>query len=180
MGRPPSVIIKPGMIFGDLKVVMKVNSPKGANTGKRYRLLCQACGTKVTIPSMYLLRKGNPKTHCGCRDKEGVNKFPREKGIWHMMHRRCYFPTHVAYRHYGGATPPVEICERWRKTKFGGPPDDEGWNNFIADMGGAPGPEYSIDRQNPFKSYTPENCKWATDEEQMSNQKKHWKKPDGI
>jgi hypothetical protein len=36
-------------------------------------------------------------------------------------------------------------------------------------MGDKPGPEFSVERIDNNKGYCPENCKWATPEEQRKN-----------
>jgi hypothetical protein len=114
------------------------------------------------------VRKQNPKRHCGCRTNEGANPYPREKRIWTMMHRRCYHQDHVAYKHYGGSG--IFVCERWHRSLE----DNQGFKNFVADMGPAPSNTYTLDRINPFGIYEPSNCRWATPKEQANNQKQHW------
>jgi len=64
------------------------------------------------------------------------------------------------YRWYGAKG--VRVCAEW----------DE-YENFIRDIG--PKPDgMSIDRINPFGDYEPENCRWATDEQQVENTRKNW------
>lgn len=169
-GRPPAEPIWAGKIYGHLKIVQKVNTKPGSNGGQRYRVEC-VCGTRLTIPIFYLVRKAFPKTHCGCKAKEGVNPYPREKGIWQMMHRRCYHSDHVAYKHYGGAEIPITVCPEWHRD------NPDGWANFIRDMGPAPSKGHTLDRENPYKGYSKGNCRWATKIEQANNLKRHWKKP---
>ena len=77
---------------------------------------------------------------------------------WKMMLQRCSNPNHHAFNRYGGAG--ITVCERWRSYK-----------NFLADMGERPDGK-TLDRIDGKGSYEPENCRWATWEEQHAN--KDW------
>jgi len=75
---------------------------------------------------------------------------------WHNMKSRCNNPKASGYRDYGAKG--IKVCERW-----------DIFENFVADMGERPGPEYSIERLDRTKNYCVENCKWATRLEQNRN-----------
>lgn len=177
--------IRPGMQLGDLHVLQRVSTLKGSSGGQRWSCEC-SCGKRIVTPQWYLVRKEFPKRHCGCRIQARGKSDTRERGIFYMMHRRCYNDTHVAYKHYGGANPPIGVCDPWNKDKVG---NETAWANFIGDMGPAPTKGHTLDRIDPFKGYgwQPKdppnshelylNCRWATATEQMNNLKKHWLSP---
>jgi hypothetical protein len=73
------------------------------------------------------------------------------------MLQRCSNPKNNRYAKYGATG--VTVCERWR--------GDDGWKNFLADMGPRPSIKHSIDRYpDSDGNYEPTNCRWATPAEQ--------------
>ena len=176
--------IRPNMQLGDLYILQRVATPSGSSGGQKWRCEC-SCGTRLTIPQWYLVRKEWPKRNCGCIAKNREPSYVRERGIFYMMHRRCYNSTHVAYKHYGGATPPIGVCDAWNKDVVA---KEVAWANFIKDMGPAPSRGHTLDRIDPYKGYGWQkkdgsdelylNCRWATATEQMNNLKRHWLHPD--
>jgi hypothetical protein len=179
--------VAPGMQFGSLEVLQRVATKSGSSGGQKYRVKC-ACGKTLVLPQFYLVRPEFPKRHCGCLTQRKGPNLTRERGIFYMMHRRCYNPTHVAYPHYGGANPPIGVCDSWNKDKVG---NEAAFEAFIKDMGPAPSKKHTLDRINPYKGYGWQpsdadpsklvlNCRWATATEQANNLKRHWKKPETL
>ena len=80
-----------------------------------------------------------------------------EHTAWQNMRARCRNPDHPSWKNYGGRG--ITICERWL----------ESYENFLADMGRRPGPEYSIERKDNNGPYAPWNCVWATGDVQRAN-----------
>lgn len=71
------------------------------------------------------------------------------------MIQRCTNPNAAAWEHYGGRG--IAVCERWRD-----------FSCFLLDMGERP-EGCSIDRINVNAGYYPDNCRWATKEQQARN-----------
>ena len=85
-----------------------------------------------------------------------------EYRTWLNIHQRCYNPKNTNYIHYGGATPPVRVCERWRAS----------YENFLADVGRKPSPQHSLGRFGDVGDYEPRNCSWQTRLQQAAEQNK--------
>ncbi len=86
-------------------------------------------------------------------------KIRREFRSWQSAIDRCYNAHRKDFKHYGGATPPVTVCERWRHS----------FKNFFDDMGPCP-KGMTLDRYpNKAGNYEPGNCRWATLIEQANN-----------
>jgi hypothetical protein len=80
---------------------------------------------------------------------------------WAESIYRCYNPNNQAYKNYGARG--ITVDDRWLHS----------FENFLADMGRKPGPEYSLDRKDVDGPYSPENCKWSTTKEQNRNRRVH-------
>lgn len=76
---------------------------------------------------------------------------------WQSMRQRCENPNNCNYSKYGARG--IKVCARWAK-----------FENFFEDMGLRP-EGLSLDRVDNDGDYSPENCKWSTAEEQVSNRR---------
>ena len=85
------------------------------------------------------------------------SKMP-EYSAWLAMRQRCYNPKSQRFKYYGGRG--IKICSRWL-TSF---------DNFIEDMGRRPKGK-SLDRIDVDGDYEPNNCRWATQTEQIVNRR---------
>lgn len=153
-----------GQTFGRLTVL---------NRGKDY--ICKSsmsvvwkcqceCGNILNVRSNQLL-SGRTKS-CGCFRKERMTTHglssSTEKYIYNGMIQRCLNSNHDAYHNYGGRG--IKVCDRWSDK-------EEGFKNFIKDMGLRPSKDYTLDRVDNDGNYAPENCRWATNEEQVVNKR---------
>lgn len=147
-----------------LHEVRKYKSAKNVQT-KAYWLCVCHCGKEKVIRAEHLTSGRIVSCGCWAREKaadrlrtHGLTGTP-EYGNWASMLGRIRSPVenHAFYKQ-------VKVCERWLK-----------FENFLADMGKKPTPKHSIDRIDPYGDYEPSNCRWATAEEQMQNQRRNYK-----
>lgn len=85
-------------------------------------------------------------------------EYPAEYGAWNSMRSRCLNPKVKTYKNYGGRG--IGCCEEWKN-----------FRSFLRDMGLRPSSDHSLERVDNEKGYSPDNCKWATYEEQNTNRR---------
>jgi hypothetical protein len=150
----------------------------GDAIGKKVMCKCE-CGTQRMVVR-YDLKTGK-STNCGCTRKNTMPKAAMEANrthgrsdkteqwIWSDMKRRCYSPGRRGYARYGGRG--IKVCGRW----LVGDNAMSGFSCFIADMGLRPSSDHTLDRINPNGDYLPENCRWASREQQNYNKRDTFK-----
>jgi hypothetical protein len=165
--------IKPGVRIGTLTAIGKTH--KTLSSGRRmpsWSLKCD-CGT-VVVAMTVNLTKGKHQS-CGCQRVESMTRTKGSIGaatipeyrVYRQMLDRCYLTTAPNYRWYGAKG--VTVCDRWRHGEDG----RTGFLCFYADMGQRP-EGLTLERDNPFESYNPDNCRWATWAEQGKNHRRHY------
>lgn len=154
-----------GSIFTRLTVI-KINGKQG----EHIMWECQCICGKIKYVLGIHLRSHKVKS-CGCWKSDNTTKrntrhnkrHTREYNIWNVMKQRCYNPKIKSYPNYGGRG--VVMCDRWR--------GDNGFINFLEDMGKCPSLLHSLDRIDFNGIYEPSNCRWATSSEQTRNTRKN-------
>lgn len=148
--------------------MLTVLSKDTTNTKSSIKFWCKCkCGT---IKSIYgtALRSGGTKS-CGCWKKEiGALRFKtmdrsnthgfygtKTYRAWAAMKTRCNGRSEKDFKSYKGKG--ITVCPEWQS-----------FQSFLDDMGIKPD-GLSLDRINNNLGYYKENCRWATNRQQLYN-----------
>lgn len=154
-----------GQKFGRLTVISRAENTK---TGQaRWNCIC-SCGNETIVRSAHLI-DGHTRS-CGCLNKDIISEHiqlptnTREYNIWVCMKQRCLNPNNKSYKWYGQRG--IKVCDRWLD-------EENGYENFITDLGNSPGIDYSLERVDHDGDYCPENCIWIKKAHQNRNTRKN-------
>lgn len=150
----PKFVDLTGHVFSRLTVLKHIGRTKSL----KQLWICHCdCGGFVRVDSGRLV-SGNTKS-CGCYLKEkvtihgGWNK--SSYNTWRAMMRRCYNLKDKDYPRWGGRG--VTVHQPWHD-----------YATFAKEVGEPVGAE-TFDRIDTTKSYTPDNCRWASPTVQARN-----------
>jgi len=147
-----------------------MHCPTESSTYKaRYGIYkCQLCLTEFRAKTANI--KSGHTNSCGCYHKKRVSETSTTHGLykhplystWVSMINRTTKPKDSRYKEYGARG--ITVCDRWLILE-----------NFIEDMYPTYKEELSIDRRNNDLGYSPNNCRWSTNEVQVRNTRILWK-----
>lgn len=139
---------------------------RGSNSSGNSLWLAKCeCGEEKVVTASEI-RIGRSRGCRKCKDIHedyGIASHHRLYSTWTSMRNRCNNKGNKDYRLYGDRG--IKVCKRW-----------DNFFNFLEDMLETFEEGKTLDRKDNYKGYTPENCRWATAQEQVDNRrpKEEW------
>lgn len=159
MSRFP-LLLSPGDRFHRWTIIGV--APQGKNWMRHWHCRCDCGEERIVLQTS--LRSGKSFS-CGCYHREKITRHGRtwnggkdpEYMAWQDAKRRCFNPKHRQFQHWGGRG--ITMAPEFVFS----------FENFLAEAGPRPGPDYSIDRIDNERGYEPGNLRWATRLQQARN-----------
>jgi hypothetical protein len=160
--------IREGAEFGRLVVLGDAFRAQVSVKTNWYCVTRCKCGSPPEVVFVGSILSGATKS-CGCIRKESTGRLKRTHGgskdplygVWVDMKRRCQDDTRKQWKDYGGRG--INVDSRW---------DDYAvFREWSLSNGYKQGLE--IDRKNNDGPYSPENCHWVTQLENLRNTRKN-------
>jgi len=140
-----------------------------SNGGGRYRGACKACESlrdKARYKPRLKYKELQEEPWAmpeGCLNaRRDATKHPLYS-TWQSMISRCIDEQNPNFHNYGGRG--IAVCVEWLESFW----------VFRRDMGDKPTPDHSLDRIDNDKGYSPDNCRWATNQEQGRNTRRTYR-----
>jgi len=134
---------------------------------------CRDLGLKYATFQARKKKTGETDVEClshfakyGLNYRERCIKDYRFYGIWYNMLERCTNPTNKQYKYYGGKG--ITVCERWLKYEYF---EEDMYKAYLWHVNKYGEKDTTLDRIKGNRNYMPNNCRWATWEEQHKNKK---------
>lgn len=168
-----------GQKFGKLTVIGNV--PKEQRKNQQYAWLCRCdCGKEVVSTANKLTH--GIQVSCGCQKAERIGNLNRKYkitdkhlyGVYKAMVDRCISEKNPSYHNYGGRG--IKVCRDWLNSF-------DAFAEWALSSGyvlNAPQGQYTLDRKDNDKDYSPDNCRWITIQRQQNNKRTcHYIEHDG-
>lgn len=149
-----------GQSFGVLTVLGRGEDyipPSYPKSQKQIQWLCQCDCGNICLVNVNNLRSGRQKS-CGCKGSRHEKTHGMSESItyqsWESYVQRCTNPNHINYDKYR-----ERVYLPWVKS----------FETFLKDLGERPTKSHTLDRINNSLPYSPDNCRWITQDIQSHN-----------